>query len=255
MLPDAASPVLDPGLYSGKGPVNAGPGGVTGNILLGSESPYSYDPFGFEATGGYRFLPWLSAGVFFNYASYQVNDGTDSGDYIDGTSQLQRQAWQLGAYIRWYGVAANEKHPGFPYLPDPIFNRLQPWVELQIGYTEDTASYIRGAAQGPEGQPVTQDYYLTYQGLVTNLRIGLDWRLAPIFAVGPVIGYGRAFGVSGCADSEPQSDPLYPQTLPAANSCAPASATNVNTGPAQANGYGIFFGGIFLKVTLGPDVR
>lgn len=248
MLPDAASPVLAPNLYPGSSGTKGGD--PTGNILRGTESPYSYDPIGVSITAGYRLLPYLSVGGFFDYANFQVMDGTDNGYYVDSTSQLQRQVWQLGAYVRFYGVAASEAHPGFPYLPGSAFTRLQPWVELGVGYNQDTASYVRGSLQGPQGQPVTQDYYLTYNGVVTNLRVGLDWRVAPIFSVGPVIGYGRVFGVSACADSEPQSDPLYPSTLATANTCA----SSYKGEQAQANGYGMFFGGIFAKVTLGPDV-
>ena len=124
-------------------------------------------------TAGYRFLPWLSAGGFFSYANYQDNGESDA------TSQLQRVAWQLGAYVRLYGVNDSDKHGGFPYLPGSIFSRLQPWVELGVGYTEDTSSYIlgQGQASGTGGAAATQDYYLTYEGIVTDLRVGL--RLAP----------------------------------------------------------------------------
>jgi hypothetical protein len=247
VLPDAPSPVLAPNLYPG---ASASSGGdPTGTILRGSEQPYTIDPVGVSATAGYRFLPFMSAGVFFDYANFEVMDNTDTGS-ADSTSQLQRQVWQLGAYVRYYGVAANDMHPGFPYLPGDIFKRLQPWIELGVGATQDTASYVRGAVQGPQAQPVTQDYYLSYWGIATNLRVGLDWRLAPIFSVGPVLGYGHTFGLSGCADSEPQSDPQYPSTLPAQNTCGSHTG-----GTATANDYGMFFAGIFAKVTLGPDVR
>jgi len=96
--------------------------------------------------------------------------------------------------------------------------------------------------------------YLTYNGVVTNVRIGLDWRLAPIFSAGPVLGYGRAFGVSACADSEVAIDPNMPNTnmgINSANTCA-SSYTGQQ---AQANGYNVYSAGIFIKVTLGPDVR
>ncbi len=89
-----------------------------------------------------------------------------------------------------------------------------------------------------DGGPVTQDMYNTYQGVVTNLRIGLDWRLAPIFSVGPVLGYGRVFGFSACADSEPQTDPNNQSQsvgLNPANTCSSA----YKGAQAQTNDYGV----------------
>src|SRR5579871_2282059 len=82
MFPESGSPVLAPNLYP-----SSIAGNATGDILEGRESPYAYDPFAVSFAVGYRFLPFLSAGVFFDYASFQVKDGTDTGDYIDTTSQ------------------------------------------------------------------------------------------------------------------------------------------------------------------------
>jgi hypothetical protein len=229
--PDAQSPVLAPNLYPGTSPGGNDP---TGNILRGTENPYSYDPFGLSFLAGYRFLPELSAGAWFSYASFQVLDNTDTGDYQDGTSQLQRSFWQLGAYARYYFV---KLHP-----------RLQPWVELGLGYSNDTSSYVRGGAvQGSSGQSVVQDYYVTHRGLAVPLTVGLDWRLAPVFSLGPAIGYERVFGLSGCVDSEPQTDATHTTMLQAVNTCS--------SPPVQTNGYGVFFGGIFAKVTFGRSVE
>ena len=86
---------------------------------------------------------------------------------------------------------------------------------------------------------------------MTNLRVGLDWRLAPIFSVGPVIGYGHTFGLSSCADSELGTSDSPTVGLSPANTCAAGYKGQQST----ANDYGIFFGGIFAKVTLGPDVN
>jgi hypothetical protein len=228
--PDSASPVTAPGLIAG----NPGPGNPTGDILGGSENPYSYDPFGFSVTGGYRFLPFLSAGVFFDYANFQVNDQTDSGGYVDSTSQLQRQVWQLGVYGRYYLTT--------------LSRRLHPWAELDVGPTEDTASYTRVLGSGT---PETTNYYLTYWGIATALKVGLDWRLSPYFSVGPVVGYSRTFGLSGNVQ-------VCPQSSSETGSCDTNSSNYVqgkSSAPVTTNGYGMFFGGIFLKVTLGPSLR
>jgi len=232
VLPDSASPVTAPGLL----PSGAGTGSPTGDILNGTEKPYSYDPFGFSVAGGYRFLPFLSAGIFFDYANFQTNDGTDTGDYVDGTSQLQRQVWQLGLYGRYYLTT--------------LSRRLHPWAEIGVGVTEDTASYTR-ILFGNEGTTTapTTNYYLTYWGVATNLKVGLDWRLSPFFSVGPVLGYGRTFGLSGNVEVCELDTSNNCDTNPQHN------YKNTSSSPVTTSGYGMFFGGIFLKVTLGPSLR
>ncbi len=226
IFPDSGSPVLAPNLY----PAQAGD--PTGDILRGTEKPYQWD-VAIALAAGYRFLPYLSAGIFFEYLSFQVADGTDTGDYADGTSQLQRQHWQLGAYGRYY---LTQLHPV-----------IHPWVELGLGYAQDTASYTRGSAQGPSG-PVTSDYYVSDGALATKLRVGVDFRLHPMFAIGPMLGYDRLFPVNGCVTVTPQTDAVNPTTtVTPANTC--------DSSVVQASSYGVFYGGIFAKVTIGPDVR
>ncbi len=230
MLPDSASPITSPGLLPGM----AGPSNPTGDLLNGAMSPYSYDPFAVALAAGYRFFPFLSAGLFFDYGNFQVNGGCDTGSSqcTDGTSQLQRQMWQLGVYGRYYLTTLSA--------------RLQPWVEIGVGATEDTASYTRILG----GNIQTTNYYLTYWGLATNLKVGLDWRLSPWFSVGPFLGYSRVFGMSG----EVQ---VCPQSLNQSGNCDTSSPyyKDTSSSPVSTNGFGVFFGGIFLKVTLGPTLR
>jgi hypothetical protein len=225
MFPSSASPVQAPGLYSG---LNVA-GDPTGDILRGRESPYGIEPFGFGATAGYRFLPWLSAGVFFSYATFQANDGTDSGDYRDGTSQLNRVMWTLGAYGRYYVTFWT--------------SRLHPWVELGVGYAGDSASYARGVLQGSSANPPLNIYTLTAKGLVLPLSVGLDWRLAPVFSMGPTVGYERVIPISDCVQVD-------------ADSTSPApSVDTCDSSVVEAHGYGVFSAGIYAKLTLGPQAR
>jgi hypothetical protein len=223
-----ASPVISTNPYGSLNISSAAKLNATGDILRGTEQPYTYDPFGLSITAGYRFLPFLSAGLFFDYESFQVKDGVDNGDYLDqvggNTSQAQRQIWKLGAYGRYYLMVLGPK--------------FHPWAELGVGYSNDTQSYVHTAGTTSTGQPLTTDYYLTHKGVVTNVRVGLDWRLAPVFSVGPVFGYEQVFPLSGCIDIEPQTD----------------AQTTCDASVVQASSYGVFFGGIFAKVTLGPDL-
>jgi hypothetical protein len=231
MIPDTGSPVLAPNIYGSLGATqNAN---NTGDILRGIEKPYGVSLLSLSITAGYRFLPWLSAGVFFDIANYSALDGTDTGDYSDGTSQLQRVSWQLGAYGRFYLTTL---HP-----------RLHPWAELGVGYSQDTASYERDDTQGST-QPTPIDYYVSDQGIAVNGRLGLDVRLSSWFSIGPVVGYERVFLFQGCVQTSPVSDPDNIAEIPPVNSC---SAPTV-----QTSGWGQTFLGLYLKATLfGPTVR
>jgi hypothetical protein len=220
MLPNSSSPVQAPTLYP------AITGDATGHILEGKESPYGPDLFGVSASVGYRFLPWLSAGLAFSYATFNVNDGTDSGDYADTTSQLERQYWSLAAYGRYYFVT--------------LHHRFHPWVELGLGYSDDNANYDRAAIQmtGAPG-PELQQYLLEEQGLVGSLTAGLDVRLTPFLALGPSLGYSRVFPFRSCVTVN--VDAMSP--VPGMNTCS--------SPPVSGNGYGVFFGGLYVKVTVG----
>jgi hypothetical protein len=236
MLPDSSSPVTAPNLF----PNASGSGNPTGDILNGAINPYSYDPFAIAVAAGYRFLPFLSAGLLFDYGNFQINGGCDAGtpQCLDNTSQLQRQMWQLGAYARYYLTT--------------LWPRFHPWIEVDVGATEDTASYTRGlpGTVGTGVSVVTTNYYLTYWGLATNLRAGLDWRLSPWFSVGPFVGYSRVFGLSG----EVQ---VCPQSSSQTGNCDTTSPyyRDTSSSPVSTNDFGVFFGGIFAKVTLGPSLR
>jgi hypothetical protein len=221
MVPAGSSPVQAPGLYP------AISGDATGSILEGKESPYGPDVFGISVALGYRFLPSLSVGAFFSYASFAALDGTDTGDYADTTSQLERQLWTVGAYGRYYITS--------------VSRRLQPWVELGVGYADDNANYFRAAIQmtGSGGAELSQ-YLLETQGLVVPLSVGLDWRLAPAFSFGPTIGYSGVFPLRGCVTvNVDQQSPL-----PGVDTC--------NSPPTSIHGYGVFSAGAFVKITFGP---
>jgi hypothetical protein len=226
MLPSGPSPVQAPNLYG----MAQSSGDPTGDILRGKESPYGPDVFGISVALGYRFFPWLSAGAFFTYASFAANDGTDTGDYCcDGTSQLERQFWSVGGYARYYLTTL---HP-----------RLHPWIELGLGYSDDNANYVRGGGNGLQavnGQPETQLFVLEEKGLFVPLTLGLDVRLAPLVSLGPAVGYARVFSLGGCITVEVDSFSPVPGT------------STCKSPPVDANGDGIFFAGIFLKLTLGP---
>jgi hypothetical protein len=198
-------------------------------------SPYSVDPFAFSARVGYRLTHELSFGVFFSFAQYLVNDGADTGDAPDGTSQLQRQQVTVGAYARYY----------FTH----VHRRLQPWVSLGVGLDYDIAAYTRplgGATGMMSGQPETGNFILQQEGIVVPLAVGLDWRLAPNFAIGPTFGYSHIFAIKGCIEVDVDQY-ANPNLNGGANTCS--------SPPVQNFGYDNFYAGIFAKVTFYPITR
>jgi hypothetical protein len=219
MLPDAKSPVRASNLYPQLGMMSGDP---TGDILTGKEAPYGPDPFGVRVAVGYRFAPWLSVGGYFTYANFAAKDGTDSADYVDGTNFLERQLWSIGLYGRYYLV---QLHP-----------RLQPWIELGVGYSQDNASYVRDVVQSMAAGPDHQQYVLEAQGITVPLTVGLDWRVAPGVSFGPMIGYSGVFTFSACASVS-------------ANPGSPLWVSNECKRPVTGSAYGVFLAGIFAKVT------
>jgi hypothetical protein len=217
-LPESKSPVLAPNLY-GTNTL------ATGDIASGKESPYGPDPIAVGIAAGYRLFPWLSVGAFFSYATFNLKDGTDTGSYVDGTSNLERQLWTLGAYGRYY----------LTWLSP----RLQPWIELGAGYSQDNANYVLLATLGRQGNPEAQNFLLEEEGLIVPLTVGLDWRLAPAFSVGPTVGYSRVFPLSGCASVTVDATSAVP------------GINNECSAPVSGHGYGVFFAGLFAKVTIG----
>lgn len=238
-LPNSTSPVQAPNFYptpvSGDavGAILEGPGKCAANGYDDC-NPYGVAPFGFAVKAGYRFLPWLSVGVSFSYAEFSSLENADNGDTLDDTSQLVRQMWTLGAYGRYYFTQ--------------FHSRLHPWLELGVNYSDDNASYVRGATQTDNGQPETQAYYVEERGLDVRVTAGLDWRLAPVFAVGPWLGYERVIPLEGCVEIDVDTDaaPVEQQY---------GNRKICNNPPVQASGYGVLSGGIFAKVTFDPFSR
>jgi hypothetical protein len=225
------SPVQAPSLYAGAPDNPAGtllnPAG--GNALGQGFTPYSFDPFNIEARLGYRFHPNWSLGGFFSYANYFVNDGADSGDAPDFTSQLEREQLSVGVYGRYYLTKFNR--------------RLQPWVELGVGFNFDAASYTRPIGLAMNAQPETGNYNLSQYGIIVPLKVGLDWRLAPAFSVGPMIGYSRVFPLVGCVEIDVDQF----SSVPGTNTCS--------SPPVSNSGYSDFFGGVFVKLTYNAWAR
>jgi hypothetical protein len=234
------SPIQAPSIY-GTAFASQNPAGTILNpagaraIMPMSQSftPYSYDPFGFAFSVGYRIAPAFSVGGFLSYANYGNNADSSSGDFVDGTGGLERVRWAAGVYGRYYLTFWS--------------SRLQPWVQIGVGYVDDSASYAHPVGMLSNGAgPDNGNYLLQFHGLTFPLAIGLDWRLAPVFAVGPFVSYEEAVPLNGCVQI------TVDQALGTGN------VGNVNTcdgSIVQGHAYGNLLAGIFAKLTFDPFPR
>jgi hypothetical protein len=232
------SPIQAPGIY-GTAFTSQNPAGTILNpagaraIMPASQSftPYSYDPFGFAFSVGYRLSPAFSVGGFLSYANYGNTADASTGDFVDGTGGLERVRWAGGVYGRYYLAFWS--------------SRLHPWVQVGVGYVDDSASYAHPVGMLSNGAgPDNGNYLLQFHGLTFPVAIGLDWRLAPIFAVGPFVSYEEAIPLNGCVQITVDQ--------------AVGTVGNVNTcdgSTVQGHPYGSLLAGVFAKVTFDPFTR
>jgi hypothetical protein len=226
------SPIQAPNLYPAQTQklnpagtlLNPGGGAAVGQ----SYRPYSYDPFGFSFAVGYRPFSAWSFGAFLTYANYGTN-ADSTGNFPGGMAGLERVRWAGGLYARYYLTTFSA--------------RLQPWAQVGVGYVDDSASYSHPLGFGlPNGGGQDNGNYLvSYHGVTIPLSLGLDWRLAPVFAVGPFVTYEQAFPLGGCVTVTVDQ---------AVGSVGPVSTCAGSVVETQA--YGSLFAGIFAKITLDP---
>jgi hypothetical protein len=218
---------LRPGLGSagGDSPVRFQPGpGVTfpdPPALLQGASPYGAGFIG-QASLGYRFHPFVSAGVRGGY-------GISSASQVpDGSQNLSRTSWDAGFYVRAYPLAGS----------DSIRRYLDPWVGVGVEYMHDTQSFQRSTPSN--AGPVNADWTIDHHAVAVPLGIGIDYRLASMFSVGPSFTYAVAAPVAGCAGASASG-------FAGSNYC---SNSGQGQGFIKANAYGVWSAGIDFRVTL-----
>jgi hypothetical protein len=99
--------------------------------------------------------------------------------------------------------------------------------------------------------PEQEDIYLEERGVVFRATAGLDWRLAPVFSVGPWAAYERVVPITGCVEIsipvDPNGGPMQNPQQSIPNTCGGSTI--------QAHGYGVVSGGLALKLTVDPWPR
>jgi hypothetical protein len=195
--------------------------GDPGALLQGA-SPYGA---GFIGQGflGYRFHPIISGGL-------QAGLRTTSASALsDGSTNLSRSSWDAGFYLRGYPLALSES----------IRQYVDPWISVGVEYMRDTQSFQRPVPTST-GTTVNADWTLDHHAVAVPIGVGIDYRLHPMFSIGPSFEYAIAAGVGGCAKQA------------AAGFSSNSYCSNEDPGKQvlKANTYGVWSVGLDLKVTL-----
>lgn len=192
-------------------------------MLLSGAAPWGAGFVG-QAMLGYRFLPYLSAGFRGGFRSGSASD------LADGSTNLSRSAWDAGFYVRGYPLA------GVP----SVSKHLDPWLGTGVVYLHDAQTFQRAVAV--QGGRLPVDVSLVHHAVAVPLAVGVDYRVARFFSVGPSFEYMLANPVAGCAGFTP-SNPSYAGSTYCSNE-SPGSEI------IKAKPYGVWTVGLDLKLTF-----
>ena len=137
-----------------------------GKVFNGDASPYGGGFVG-ELSAGYRFLPFLSAGVAAGIRS------SSASSVDDGTSDLKRSAFTAGPYVRAY------------FFMVPV---VEPWISIGVAYMSDEQTYKRSAI----------DWSLQHHGVAVPITIGVDYPVIDMLSIGPSFQYTTVAQAGGC---------------------------------------------------------
>ena len=153
--------------------------GDPGALMQGA-SPWGYGFVG-QASVGYRFVPFLSAGL---RGGFRSASGTDLSD---GSTNLSRTGWDAGAYVRFYPAVFAES----------VSKYIDPWVSAGISYQHDQQSFQRGIPAS-NGANVQADWSIEHHAVSIPLAIGVDYRVAKFLSVGPSFEAAINNPIAGC---------------------------------------------------------
>ncbi len=153
--------------------------GFDPGALMKGASPWGYGFVG-QASVGYRFVPFMSAGIRGGFRS------ATGSNLDDGSTNLSRSGWDAGAYVRFYPAVFSES----------VSKYIDPWVSAGISYQRDTQSFSRPVATGNGN--VQADWSLDHHAVAIPLSIGVDYRVAKFFSVGPSFEAAINTPIAGC---------------------------------------------------------
>ena len=175
-----------------------------------------------QASVGYRFLPFLSAGMRAGIRTASASNLTD------GSTNLSRKSWDAGFYVRAYPLAGVES----------ISKYVDPWIGTGIEYMRDTQSFQRNLPTTGGGS-VLADVSLDHHAVAIPIAIGVDYRATKFLSVGPSFEYTIASAQAACL----KTSALGSSTSYCSNE-APGSSF------IKAQSYGVWTAGLDAKVTF-----
>jgi hypothetical protein len=156
--------------------------GDPGALMKGA-SPWGYGFVG-QASVGYRFIPFVSAGLRGGFRS------ASGSNLDDGSKNLSRSGFDAGFYARFYPAV---------FAPE-LSKHLDPWFSVGIGYANDKQSFQKGLAAS-NGTTVQADVSLEHHAVTVPLAIGVDYRVTKFLSLGPSFELAINNPVAGCVST------------------------------------------------------
>jgi opacity protein-like surface antigen len=204
---------LRPSLGSaGDAPVTVADGDTPMALRAGS-SAYKWAA-GVGMQVGWRFHPFVSAGVRFDLGRVSTEDQTD------GTRDLSRETMGAGLYTRIYPLAMNET----------VRRHFDPWLGVGAGYARDVASFSMTERN------TTIDVQAQRHAIAVPIGIGFDYRATEWLSVGPSFEYAIMNPIVGCVKAS-------------AGATSQQVCSDESNGNLVVSNAGAWNAGIMLRVT------
>ncbi len=194
-----------------------------GSLLKGTESPYGSGFVG-QAFIGQRFHPLVGGGLRGGFRTVSA-----PSTLADGSTDLERSAWDAGFYARIYPVALFPK----------IRKHIDPWIGLSVEYMRDM-QWLRRTVATSAGTTVNADFMYDHHAVAVPIGLGVDYRVHPMISIGPSFEYSIVSAIDACV----RETAAGYKTIKYCTNESPGSEI------IRANSYGVWSIGIDLRFTL-----